>query len=49
MWKEEKLKLDNIFVTPQVIHIMVKVNTVPDSWLFYVIYVSPDYSKQTTI
>lgn len=49
MWKEDTLKLDNVYVTPQGIHVMVKVLPNFKVWFFSAIYASPDFNTRTQL
>lgn len=46
MSKKDVLKLDNILVTIQGVHDMVKVTFNPKSWLLSMIYASPDFNTR---
>lgn len=45
MWKEDSVNMNNIFLTPQGIHVMVKVSNLPNSWLFSAIYASTIFNE----
>lgn len=49
MWKEDLLKLDNISIIKQGIHVHIKVCPTPDSWLFFAIYASPDLETRKSL
>ncbi|KAH0679190.1 hypothetical protein KY284_020275 [Solanum tuberosum] len=49
MWKEHILKLDNISVTPQGIHVMDKVIPNSHPWLFSAIYASSGFHTMTQL
>lgn len=49
MWKEDQLKLDNISVTSQGIHVLVKVIPNSQPWLFSMIYASSDINTPNNL
>lgn len=49
MWKEGMLKVDNISISQQGIHVHIKVCPQTHSWLFSAIYTSPDLEKRKTL
>lgn len=46
IWKEDLLKLDNISITSQRIHVLVKVIPKTYSWRFFAIYASTDFQTR---
>ncbi|KAK4713628.1 hypothetical protein R3W88_019535 [Solanum pinnatisectum] len=49
MWKKDILKLSDISITSQRIHVTVQVSTEPNQWFFSTIYASNDFTARTNL
>ncbi|KAH0779196.1 hypothetical protein KY290_005623 [Solanum tuberosum] len=49
MWNEDTLKLENLSITPQGIHVTIKVLPNSPSCFFSTIYASPDFNTRTNL
>ncbi|KAK4723761.1 hypothetical protein R3W88_026540 [Solanum pinnatisectum] len=49
IWNEDTLKLEDLLITPQGIHVSIKVLPNSPSWFFSTVYASTDFNTRTDI
>ncbi|KAH0778499.1 hypothetical protein KY290_004926 [Solanum tuberosum] len=49
MWNEDTLKLEDLSITPQGIHVSIKVLPNSPSWFFSTVYASPNFNTRTDL